>query len=517
MKHATSSILFSFGLTALPLQDAMALTRSCPEGFNDEPVVPLHIEQAAINSGALSFYKIRDHGERLFRAKFNYCDGAGRPQATGGGDKRAAPTIAATGEVLDAGQAAKLRTSAPDSDSCAGCHNDPEAGGAGDFVANVFVLAQTLDPPVLSVHPDTSNSRNTLGMHGAGPIEMLAREMTADLQSQLAGLPDGVHTLTTKGVDFEIEIAGGRVVAAEGIDHDLVVRPFHQAGKVVSLREFSNNAMNHHHGMQAEERFDLNPAKGLDPDFDGDGLQRELTIGDQTALAIWQAQLSTPVQVMPEGWQERRMVRRGEHLFDQVGCTSCHIPEMVLERREFVEPNPYNPQGSCASAADGCPEYAFDMTRQGDYPRLERAANGTAIVRAYTDLKRHNLCDDQIRWYCNERLAQGRPEQDGEPGAHFFLTRKLWDVGSSAPYGHRGDVSTIWEAIDYHGGEARASRDDFMALPDARQQAIVKFLKTLQVVPQEGLLKGGRFAEADQGAPRSGADSRFGTGRSSNR
>ena len=36
-------------------------------------------------------------------------------------------------------------TSAPDSDACAGCHNDPEAGGAGDFVANVFVLAQTLE------------------------------------------------------------------------------------------------------------------------------------------------------------------------------------------------------------------------------------------------------------------------------------------------------------------------------------------------------------------------------------
>jgi len=44
-------------------------------------------------------------------------------------------------------------------------------------------------------------------MHGAGPIGMLAREMTDDLQAQVAGLPDGSHTLTTKGVKFEIEIA----------------------------------------------------------------------------------------------------------------------------------------------------------------------------------------------------------------------------------------------------------------------------------------------------------------------
>ncbi len=172
----------------------------------------------------------------------------------------------------------------------------------------MFVLAQTLDPVTLSVSPSRSNSRNTLGMHGAGPIEMLTREMTTDLQAQFAALPAvaGTYTLTTKGVDFEVDIDGGKnVVEAEGVDPDLVVKPFHQAGKVISLREFSTNAMNHHHGMQAEERFDLNPAKGFDPDFDNDGYERELTIGDQTAVSIWQAQLSTPTQVMPKKKADR--------------------------------------------------------------------------------------------------------------------------------------------------------------------------------------------------------------------
>src|SRR5205814_9498993 len=37
----------------------------------------------------------------------------------------------------------------------------------------------------------------------------------------------------------------------------LIIRPLHQVGNVVSLRQFSNNAFNHHHGMQAEERFGL--------------------------------------------------------------------------------------------------------------------------------------------------------------------------------------------------------------------------------------------------------------------
>jgi len=475
------------GLAYAPLSTFAA--KECPPALAaDSAIVPNSMEQADINSGALSFDEINDHGEALFIAAFNTCDGRGRPETTGGGAKRAIPTNDENGEALSAGQIAKLRTSAPDSDSCAGCHASPEPGGAGDFVANVFVLAQVLDPVTQSVSPTRSNSRNTLGMHGAGPIEMLTREMTADLQSQAAGLPDGSHTLTTKGVDFDIEKAGGIVVQADGIDTDLIVKPFHQAGKVISLREFTDNAMNHHHGMQAEERFDLNPAKGFDPDYDADGVERELTIGDLTAISIWQAQLSTPTQVMPKGKKARKMVKAGKQVFGDIGCTSCHVPEMVLNTRDFVEPDPRNPAGTCSGAADGCPDYSFDMTETGDEPRLEKGKNGTAIVNAYTDLKRHNLCDDAgpgaIRWFCNEQLAQGRADQDGKPGAEFFLTRKLWDVGNTAPYGHRGDVTTITEAILLHGGEGRASRDAFEASSLDDQKSLVTFLKTLQIVPQ---------------------------------
>ncbi|MCK5479740.1 MAG: hypothetical protein KAJ06_01290 [Gammaproteobacteria bacterium] len=479
-------------LACAPLSTFAAKAKDCPKELQaDEPTVPLSMEQADINGGGLSFDEINEHGTLLFETKFNICDGRGRPATTGGGDKRALPTHDEDGEPLSAAQVAKLRTSAPDSDACGGCHAQPELGGAGDFVANVFVLAQVLDPMTQSVSPTRSNDRNTLGMHGGGPIEMLSREMTDDLQAQFAALPSvaGTYTLTTKGVDFDVEIDGAKnVIEAEGIDADLIVKPFHQAGKVISLRQFSTNAMNHHHGMQAEERFDLNPAKGFDPDYDEDGVKRELTIGDQTAISIFQAQLSTPVQVLPTDSKELKEVEDGEEIFDDIGCTSCHVPEMVLNTRDFVEPNPYNPPGTCGSAAEGCPDYSFDMTVTGDAPRLEAGPGGTAIVRAYTDLKRHNLCDDPgpgaIRWFCNEQLAQGRADQDGKPGSEFFLTRKLWDVGNTDPYGHRGDVSTITEAILLHGGEGRASRDAFEQSNKKDQTALVNFLKTLQIVPQ---------------------------------
>lgn len=132
------------------------------------------------------------------------------------------------------------------------------------------------------------------------------------------------------------------------------------------------------------------------------------------------------------------------------------------------------------------------MTAQGERPRLERLDRGRALVRPFTDLKRHNLNDVELYHFGNEHVAQGslvgfarasdftvpplpRPTDE-------FLTRKLWDVGNSAPYGHRGDLTTITEAIHFHGGEARSSRDAFFQLPQHDQDCIIEFLRALQVL-----------------------------------
>ena len=66
-----------------------------------------------------------------------------------------------------------------------------------------------------------------------------------------------------------------------------------------------------------------------------------------------------------------------------------------------------------------------------------------------------------------------------------FLTRKLWDVANSDPFGHRGDLTTLTEAIYFHGGDARVERDAFFSLSQASQDAIIEFLKTLQVLPEQ--------------------------------
>src|SRR5262249_13089202 len=154
----------------------------------------------------------------------------------------------------------------------------------GDNVANVFVLGQRFPFLRFDGGPDDLNSvqtlegaaneRNTLGMWGSGFIEMLSREMTVELRAlrdqaksdAIGAGHDVVVSLDTKGVNFGSLTAHSDgtfdISAVVGVDAglisglpDLSIKPFHQKGVVSSLRVFTNNAENHHHGMQSSERF----------------------------------------------------------------------------------------------------------------------------------------------------------------------------------------------------------------------------------------------------------------------
>ena len=480
-------------LITLPFS-SRAQENLCPAGLPERPALSRHIEQSAILDGSLTFQEVFNHGEELFTVMFNVCDGRGRPASTGGLANR------------QTAQPAFNRVSGPDNNSCVGCHIQPRTGGSGEFALNVFVLAELADPVLQTTSSMLSNFRNPPELFGVGPIEMLAREMSTELQAlreealaTARAQREAVRVeLVTKGVHFGALVAkpdGSLDMSGlEGVDSDLIIKPFHQSGTTASIRQFSAIAMNQHHGMQAEERFDLNPTISV-PDFDQDGVQRELTIGDITAVTLFQAALGTPVRVLPEDPAQWPVAVRGERVFSEIDCVGCHMPELQLESRFFEDPNPFNQAGVFSDLSQ---IVRFDMTTQGEMPRLERSGEG-ALVRAFTDLKRHNLCDpedqpDAIRFFCNEQQIDSRPNQDERPGTEFFLTRRLWAVGSTPPYGHRGDLSTLSEAILMHGGEARATRDAFAALRFSDQQALVEFLLTLQVMPELPLPAAGAAA-----------------------
>lgn len=229
---------------------------------------------------------------------------------------------------------------------------------------------------------------------------MLARQMSADLQAIRDSIrPGEAKLLVSKGISFgtlardrggnwvTTGVLGLQASSVAGNPPNLLIRPFHQAGAVISLRQFTNNAMNHHHGIQPTERF------GVDTDPDGDGVTNELTEADVTAVTVFQATMSVPGRVIPNDPLVEAAIRTGEQRFLQIGCATCHIPKLPLDNNGwvFTEPNPYNPSGN--RTRDAGQIFSVDLTSsQLPPPRLKPQA-GVVWVPAFTDLKLHDICD----------------------------------------------------------------------------------------------------------------------------
>ncbi|MDZ7344749.1 MAG: thiol oxidoreductase, partial [candidate division KSB1 bacterium] len=132
------------------------------------------------------------------------------------------------------------------------------------------------------------------------------------------------------------------------------------------------------------------------------------------------------------------IVRRGEGIFAQIGCTGCHIPELQ------TGPSPIAP-------------LAFQK------------------VRLYSDLLLHDM---------GPELADNYPE--GDATGTEWRTTPLWGLGivgnllGGTPfYLHDGRTSDLSAAIRLHGGEAESSRHRFLNLSAEDKAALITFLKSL--------------------------------------
>ena len=487
-------------LLTFPFGSAMVLGQ-----IGSERAVPIHLQ-----NGQEFMIPLRDlirFGEHLFTAMWTVEDGGGRPLTKGTGSPLSDPT---TPLVFPRNF---NRVSAPDTNSCSGCHNKPFVGGGGDIVGNVFVLGQRFDFATFDgsdVMPTRgsadeagrattlqtiADSRKTVGMFGSGFIEMLARQITEDLQQIRDLTPLGTsRRLVSKGISFGVigrrvdgtwDTSGVTGISAPSLltsgpadPPSLVLRPLHQAANVVSLRQFTNNAFNHHHGIQSEERF------GHDVDADGDGFVNELTRADVTAATVFQATLPVPGRVLSRDRDVRHAVVNGEKKFKDIGCATCHIPSLPLTNQGWMysEPNPFNPSGNLR--VGDAPTLMVDLTSaELPGPRL-KPIHGVVQVPAYTDLKLHDITsgpDDPN----HEALDMNQPA--GSPaffaGNGKFITRKLWGIANQHSFGHHGLYTTMRQAVLAHAGEAQRSRVQFEGLSDYDGNSIIEFLKSLQLLP----------------------------------
>lgn len=459
---------------------SLLLLAACPAVASEPPWAESHIGKTlsfaeAMNLTQTNLQALLDRGEMLFTAKFTVLDGAGRPKAT----QAIVPTKRKRGE-----NAAFQRTGGPDASACSGCHNEPSPGGAGEFVANVFVSEGFESADFDSVDPQFSNERNTNAIMGNGLVELLAREMTADLQAERrAALKQARDTgkevyakLQTKGVSFGFITAKPDgvldITKLDGIDTDLVVRPFSQKGVFTSLRQFTVNAMNQHHGMEADERFGVRWT-GTD-DFDEDGKAHELGDGDITAVTLWQATLPPPTvrTDVPANWKSA--AAEGEKAFEALGCGECHKSTLPLKSMVFTDPGPFDAAGTMR-AADVEASITVDLARQPWAAQLKQNDKGEWLIPLFGDLKRHVIVDEGINALGNEIMGQRFVERD------VFMTAELWGIGSTAPYGHRGDITTLDGIIRSHGGAGRAARDAYVHSDETTRSNLIAFLKTLVI------------------------------------
>ena len=422
---------------------------------------PDRITQADIESGRLNLKEIRQAGLVLFSTPFNRADGFGD------GPMNPADTRLPGGRPTLGGNGTFLRVNGLDAQACLECHSivsnasvpaELGIGGVGGGASHVLFRPTLIDVgDSLELGQAAMDGRfiNPPFLFGAGGIELLAREMTAELHAlkRLAMQTPGVPVaLRTKGVDFgEIVYDGAEfdVSAVEGVDADLVVRPFGRKGEFTSVRAFGESALMFHMGMQPVERV------GENVDNDGDGVINEVLVGELSALAIFGTTLPPPVQA-----HQGAAAREGARLFQSIGCASCHRPSLTTEQSALTYHFPDEPLDPSADRY-----YSVDLASAP--AGFRRTPGGGIEVPLFADLKRHDM---------GAHMA----ETFGHPLDAQFTTARLWGVADTAPYMHDGRALTIGEAILMHGGEAQAPRDAYAALTEADQARLLEFLLTLR-------------------------------------
>lgn len=165
-----------------------------------------------------------------------------------------------------------------------------------------------------------------------------------------------------------------------------------------------------------------------------DDISREIA----DLILFYTRSLAPPQRRIPTDAAARRRLLQGEHLFNEIRCTSCHTPAHRTSSNYPVA----------------------HLRDQEIFP--------------YTDLLLHDM---------------GQHLDDGFATPHAssaeWRTPPLWGLGLTqiispeAGFLHDGRAQTIEEAILWHGGEGAASRRNYEALSSQEKEALISFLLSL--------------------------------------
>lgn len=162
-----------------------------------------------------------------------------------------------------------------------------------------------------------------------------------------------------------------------------------------------------------EHDFEMTPAQLVD-----------VTAYMQTLAVVYRRDVNDPINL------------KGEALFNQAECSSCHKSNV--------------------------------KTGESEIARLENQ-----VIHPYTDLLLHDMGEGLI----------GRP--DFEATRTEWRTQPLWGIGliekvnGHTNFLHDGRARNIQEAILWHGGEAEKAKQAYMHYSKEEREALLKFLNSL--------------------------------------
>ncbi|MEQ9488593.1 MAG: di-heme oxidoredictase family protein [Alphaproteobacteria bacterium] len=180
----------------------------------------------------------------------------------------------------------------------------------------------------------------------------------------------------------------------------------------------------------ANEKACLDAPSGASPHYEN--LEAHGTITD--LVVFYSRNLAVPQRRDADD----AVVLRGKQIFTDIGCASCHNP-------------------------------TFTTGPSANMPWLSRQT-----IWPYTDMLLHDMGDG---------LADNRPEAQAD--GREWRTPPLWGIGLTGTvnghtrYLHDGRARSVLEAILWHGGEARASRDAAAGLTKDDRNALLKFVESL--------------------------------------
>jgi CxxC motif-containing protein (DUF1111 family) len=179
----------------------------------------------------------------------------------------------------------------------------------------------------------------------------------------------------------------------------------------------------------------------------------------------------------PATYKQTESTQKGLRTFKQIGCASCHVPDLQIDRDRRVADveTAYDAERGNLNNLFATATALADAVDDGSgYPALKKPKYQPFLVKnILTDFKRHDLGPN---FY--ERNWDGTLQK-------VFLTRPLWGVGSKVAFGHDGRSINLTEVILRHGNEAQTARDNFDGLDADRKRAVLEYLQSLVLFPPD--------------------------------